>query len=192
MEFPLLFHCLDISFTRPQKSSQLDIPKLFGLETLNQLKAPETPAIEERKTVPQRLHAREQISVSRPGTGCRAQAEARLLGSDRMYWMELRIKLYEAEVESRNKLNGDSVFLAVNSRWRACMRWSGLTFHNPMQLLARLPQDSANKTESLARADLMCKKSANYLNLAYSRLVFENGNYRIAYRPRDRAPKPRS
>ncbi|MFF9162044.1 hypothetical protein ACF081_17485 [Streptomyces longwoodensis] len=113
-----------------------------------------------------------RLRISRPATGCLAQADKRLLGDRQVRWLQVRIRLAEGEEESRTRLDRDPVFLAANARWRRCMaKTADIRAENPLQLLASLPRNTDIPTHPAVRADLHCKNATGYLNSAYDRLA---------------------
>ncbi|MEV7418465.1 hypothetical protein [Streptomyces sp. NPDC089919] len=113
-----------------------------------------------------------RMSVSRPGHGCLAEAENTVLGDGRMRWLQVRILLFEGQEQSRDDLEKDPAFQALNGRWRACMEQAGFGGKSdPVRLLtasARTAQ--ARATDPALAADLRCKGSTGYLATAYARL----------------------
>lgn len=112
-----------------------------------------------------------RMSVSRPETGCLAEAERRLLGDGRPRWMQLRVLLFEAEQEARYLVDQDPLFRAANARWAACMRGSGFPVPDPLELLESLPARTDLGAHPAARADVRCKQDVHYFHTAYARLA---------------------
>ncbi|MFE0647389.1 hypothetical protein ACFVZH_02200 [Streptomyces sp. NPDC059534] len=112
-----------------------------------------------------------RMSVSRPGEGCLAEAETRVLGDGRMRWLQVRIMLFEAQEQARDDVEKDPAFQAVTARWRACMDRSGFAGPGPAQLLASLRTADARTGSPALNADLRCKDETGYLDAAYTRLA---------------------
>ena len=110
------------------------------------------------------------LKVSRPAHGCQAEAEKRLLGDQRVRWLQLRIRLDEGDKESRQQLEKDPAFRAANARWRTCMQAAGFDHKDPMGLLTALPRGTDLSTSPAVRADVHCKADTHYLSTAYPRL----------------------
>ncbi|SED48533.1 hypothetical protein [Streptomyces sp. TLI_105] len=111
------------------------------------------------------------MSVSRPGNGCLAEAETRVLGDGRMRWLQVRIMLFEAQEQAREDVEKDPAFQAVTARWRACMDRAGFPEPDPARLLASLRTPGARATSTALAADLRCKDETGYLDTAYTRLA---------------------
>jgi hypothetical protein len=155
--------------------------RLFGLESLDDItdQAPQEPASQgeaygralfgdpEKRIVATGA----RVAVSRPATGCLAEAENRLLGDLRPRRMQLRMQLFDAERDTREQLDGDAEFRAANERWRACMKLTGVDAPDPLQLLAGLPQNADLRSNPAVHADLRCKAETGYLRTAYGRLA---------------------
>ena len=165
-----------------------DNPMPFGLESVESLTSPSTtgtsaaPTEDPTKSAkysrallgdPTRLITARgaQLTVSRPATGCLAEAEQRLLGTGRARWIQLRILLFEAEQESLRQVNNDPGFRAVNARWQQCMHKAGFSWSDPQQLLNGLPRTTDLRTHPATRADVRCKNETGYLAVAYPRLA---------------------
>ncbi|MGY0003102.1 hypothetical protein [Micromonospora sp. I033] len=160
-------------------------PRPFGLESLDAPDADRARSVREEQRPDavaytralygdpeKRLSGRgERLSVSRPATGCLAEAEQRLLGDARQRWIQLRVLLFEAEQRSRDLLDQDSGFRAANAGWRRCMNRAGFTAPDPLRLLATLPAGTDVRTHPATRADTRCKASTGYLRIAYTRLA---------------------
>ncbi|GHI40621.1 hypothetical protein [Streptomyces violascens] len=58
------------------------------------------------------------IPVTRLADACQAEAEQRLLGSDRPHWLQYRIQLGDGEKEERQQLEQDREFRTVTELWR--------------------------------------------------------------------------
>ncbi|MFD7975796.1 hypothetical protein [Streptomyces sp. NPDC059071] len=112
-----------------------------------------------------------RLSVSRPGDGCLAEAETRLLGDGRMRWLQVRIRLFEAQEDARQEVEKDSAFRAVTTRWRECMDRAGIKAEDPVQVQRSLRSDEERRTGPVAAADLRCKAETGYLTTAYERLA---------------------
>ncbi|MEV4426659.1 hypothetical protein AB0K23_15000 [Streptomyces sp. NPDC049602] len=111
------------------------------------------------------------MSVSRPGNGCLAEAEKRVLGDGRMRWLQVRIMLFEAQEHARGDVEKDPAFKAVTARWRTCMDRAGFPGPGPAQLLASLHTLEARASSTALAADLRCKDETGYLDTAYTRLA---------------------
>ncbi|GAA2756846.1 hypothetical protein [Actinopolymorpha rutila] len=111
------------------------------------------------------------LKVTRPATGCQADAEKRLLGDGRLRWLQLRLQVGDGEKESRQRLEKDAAFRAANQRWQQCMRQAGIKVNDPLQLLQGLPADTDVRTNPATRADVHCKADTGYLATAYTRLA---------------------
>ncbi|MEV7563964.1 hypothetical protein [Streptomyces tanashiensis] len=112
------------------------------------------------------------MKVSRPGDGCLAEGETRVLGDGRMRWLQVRIMLFEAQEQARADLEKDPEFRALNGRWRACMDEAGFTGRtDPARLLGALRTEAARHADGSLTADLRCKESTGYLPTAYARLA---------------------
>ncbi|CAL9443973.1 hypothetical protein [Streptomyces sp. enrichment culture] len=113
----------------------------------------------------------EVIRVTRPATGCLAEAQEHLLGEDgRVRDLTLRLVLDQGERDAVRALRKDAAQRAVTARWRACMAEAGITADDPVRLAADLPT-GADATHPSARADLACKARTGYLERAYTRLA---------------------
>ncbi|MFF0426820.1 hypothetical protein [Streptomyces sp. NPDC004520] len=112
-----------------------------------------------------------RMSVSRPGNGCLAEAETRVLGDGRMRWLQVRIMLFEAQEQARKDVEKDPAFKAVTARWRTCMDRAGFTGPDPAQLLASLHTPEARASSTALATDLRCKDETGYLDTAYTRLA---------------------
>ena len=155
--------------------------RLFGLESLDDLedRSPQEPAPQgeaygralfgdpDKRVVATGA----RVVVSRPATGCLAEAEYRLLGDLRLRRMQLRMQLFDAERDTREQLEGDAQFRAANERWRACMALTGVDAPDPLQLLAGLPGNADVRSHPAVQADLRCKAETGYLRTAYGRLA---------------------
>ncbi|GAA2818614.1 hypothetical protein [Streptomyces showdoensis] len=112
-----------------------------------------------------------RLSVSRPGEGCLAEAEERLLGEGRMRWLQVRIRLFEAQEDARRKVEEDSAFRAATARWRACMDRARVKAQDPVQVQRSLRSEEERRSGPVAAADLRCKAETGYLTTAYRRLA---------------------
>lgn len=116
-----------------------------------------------------------RVAVSRPATGCLAEAEHGLLGDLRPRRMQLRMQLFDAERDTREQLDRDAEFQAANARWRACVNGTGVDAPDPLTLLADLPGDADLRAHPAVLADLLadlrCKAETGYLPTAYGRLT---------------------
>ncbi|MEU8524757.1 hypothetical protein AB0C77_04025 [Streptomyces sp. NPDC048629] len=112
------------------------------------------------------------MKVSRPGNGCLAEAETRILGDGRMRWLQVRIMLFEAQEQARADLEKDPAFKSATTRWQQCMKRHGFAGQrDPQQLLMSLRDDQARRGNPLLNADLSCKHDTGYLDTAYTRLA---------------------
>ncbi|MFJ1968989.1 hypothetical protein ACIO93_09980 [Streptomyces sp. NPDC087903] len=112
------------------------------------------------------------LRVSRPATGCLAEAQTRLLGDGgRIRNLALRVQLDQGERDSLQELDKDPAFRAVNTRWRACMARAGITAETPGKLAGSLPPGTDVTTHPSVRADVECKERTGYLERAYARLA---------------------
>ncbi|MET8910357.1 hypothetical protein [Micromonospora sp. NPDC004551] len=160
-------------------------PRPFGLESLDSPDTGEAPAVREEQRPDAAAYTRalygdpkkrlvgrgKWLSASRPGAGCLAEAEQRLMGDARQRWIQLRVLLFEAEQRSRDLLDRDAEFQAANREWQRCMQRTGITASDPLRLLAALPAGSDVRTHPATRADTRCKTSTGYLRIAYTRLA---------------------
>jgi hypothetical protein len=159
-------------------------PFPFGLESLTQdgpaQTAPqpsETPRGEDFDEAlfgdpEQRVTARgAELEVSRPATGCLAEADQRLLGDGRVRWMELTIQLFEAQQAARERLDQDPAFLNLTARWQRCMHQAGFPVRDPREVMALLPADAELTAEPAAVADIQCKRDTDFLADAYAALA---------------------
>lgn len=161
-------------------------PKPFGLESLSvpvvptESEGPKTGTRSDSTAFTRALYGDDdqrvkvsgaKVWVSRPATGCVAEAEKRLLGNGRQRWIQLRIIFFEAEREARRQLDDDRAFQALNERWRACMRQDGHDLADPLRVLSTLPPRADLAANPLARADLDCKARTDYFATAYARLA---------------------
>jgi len=157
-------------------------PMPFGLESLRTPPEPDQPPAEERQGTAfmralhgdpnKRIRAKGRyVQVSRPANGCLAEAEERLLGDDRLRWLEVRIHVADGEREAREQLEGDAVFREANERWRQCMHRRGFEQNDPVSLLSGIPRGTVLRNHFAARADIRCKGDTDYLTTAYARLA---------------------
>lgn len=105
------------------------------------------------------------MKVTRPGNGCLADAEKRVLGDGRMRWLQVRIMLFEAQEQARADVEKDPAFRNATGRWRQCMERAGFPGQRDPLGLPRVPSDAVLK------ADLRCKSETGYLTTAYTRLA---------------------
>ncbi|MEU2232086.1 hypothetical protein [Streptomyces vietnamensis] len=112
-----------------------------------------------------------RLSVSRPGEGCLAEAETRVLGDGRMRWLQVRILLFEAQEQARKDVEKDPEFRAATTRWRECMDRNKVKAQDPVQVQNSLRSAEARRTSPVAAADLRCKAETGYLTTAYNRLA---------------------
>ncbi|MGJ5893920.1 hypothetical protein ACSCBZ_18455 [Streptomyces niveiscabiei] len=160
-----------------------DRPTAFGLESLTAPRpAVSSPAPTEESPDPaftralfgdpdERISAAgKTIRVSRPADGCLAEAEKRLLGADRLRWLQLRIQLGDGEKEARQQLDKDPRFRTATDRWRRCLHTAGYDHKDPVALMYSLPRGTDPARSPLVRADLRCKQDTDYLTTAYTRL----------------------
>ncbi len=155
--------------------------RLFGLESVDDLdvRPPEEPSSQGEAygralfgDPDKRIVATgARVAVSRPATGCLADAENRLLGDLRPRRMQLRMQLFDAERDTREQLDGDAKFRTANERWRACMALAGVDAQDPLQLLTDLAEGTGPRSNPAVLADLRCKTETDYLRTAYDRLA---------------------
>ncbi|MFI8765017.1 hypothetical protein ACIGN6_08860 [Streptomyces sp. NPDC053792] len=112
-----------------------------------------------------------RLSVSRPGNGCLAEAETRLLGDGRMRWLQVRILLFEAQEQARKDVEKDSAFRTATTRWRECMDRAKVKAEDPVRVQMSLRSDADRRSSPVAAADLRCKTETGYLATAYHRLA---------------------
>ncbi|MFE2013115.1 hypothetical protein [Streptomyces sp. NPDC059491] len=112
-----------------------------------------------------------RLSVSRPGEGCLAEAETRVLGDGRIRWLQVRIMLFEAQEQTRKDVEKDPAFRAATARWRECMDRNRVKAQDPVQVQNALRTAEARRTDPVAAADLRCKAETGYLTTAYGRLA---------------------
>ncbi|WP_043669377.1 hypothetical protein [Streptomyces xylophagus] len=160
-----------------------DHPLPFGLESLTADTAAPAPAASERQEskaflaalygpADRRISAKgKSIKVSWPAEGCQAEAEKRLLGSERPRWLQVRIELGEGEQQARENLDKDPSFRTANARWARCALAAGVESDDPVHLLNSLPRDTDFATSPVAKADVRCKSDTGYLRTAYTRLA---------------------
>lgn len=160
-----------------------DHPLPFGLESLTSDTAGPAPAASEQQEskaflaalygpADRRISAKgKSIKVTWPAEGCQAEAEKRLLGSERARWLQVSIELGEGEQQARKNLDKDPDFRAADARWAHCMRVAGVETDDPVNLLASLPRDTDFATSPVAKADTRCKSDTDYLRTAYTRLA---------------------
>ncbi|WP_225799644.1 hypothetical protein [Streptomyces sp. NK15101] len=180
--------------TPPAGSGGDERPRPFGLETPPSSSAPSAPA-EPGETPPKpgspetspaytkalfgdenkrvTVEGELGMSVSRPGDGCLAEAETRLLGDSRARWLRTRILLFEGQEQTRAALEKDPRFRDATGRWQQCMDRAGFPGQrDPQALLKSLPSQRARLGgRDVLRADLRCKSTTGYLTVAYTRLA---------------------
>ncbi|MEU7023611.1 hypothetical protein ABZ990_23540 [Streptomyces sp. NPDC046203] len=113
------------------------------------------------------------MSVSRPGNGCLADAEIRMLGDGRPRWLQVQIELFEGQEQARAAVEKDPDFQSATGRWRQCMDRAGFPAQrDPETLLQTLPDQKARlKGRDVLKSDLRCKSETGYLTVAYTRLA---------------------
>lgn len=165
--------------------SEVDRPQLFGLESLARKQGspakaatPETPqgeaygrALFGEESTRISVTGADGVFVSRPGNGCLAQAEERLVGDQRRRQIELRLQLASVETEAENRLYQDEEFRRVHGAWQDCMSDAGFELTSPLQVFADLRPGQDVATLPVAQADIGCKEQQRYLDVAYSRLA---------------------
>ncbi|MGW6394375.1 hypothetical protein ACWFR1_28620 [Streptomyces sp. NPDC055103] len=112
-----------------------------------------------------------RLSVSRPGNGCLAEAETRLLGDGRMRWLQVRILLFEAQEQARKDVEKDPAFRTATARWRECMDRAKVKAEDPVRVQRSLRTEADQRSSPVAAADLRCKAETGYLTTAYERLA---------------------
>ena len=110
------------------------------------------------------------FTVSKPGNGCLADAETRLLGADRNKLTGLRIKLKEASENATSRMFRDSKFLDAQRKWSKCMKSAGFKITDPTQVLGTLTSASL-PSQPIAVADVHCKENTGFLSTAYARFA---------------------
>ena len=123
----------------------------------------------------------DRLGMSLPADGCEAEAEHRLLGDQRQRALELRLRIYDGERETRERVDGDPAFVAAGERWRRCVSRSGVQARTPGELLDSLPGDLDLATNSAVRVDVRCKQETGYLDTAYARLAVLQQNWLDAH-----------
>ncbi|GGS99882.1 hypothetical protein [Streptomyces chromofuscus] len=120
-----------------------------------------------------RISARNKvIRVTRPATGCLAEAQTRLLGEDgRQRDLTLRLVLDQGERDAVERLADDAAFRAADTDWLTCMADAGIEASNPRDFAQDLPRDTDLADDPSVAADLTCKKRTRYLERAYGRLA---------------------
>ncbi|MFD3573179.1 hypothetical protein [Streptomyces sp. NPDC058644] len=162
-------------------------PAPFGIETLNLPNSADRPGTQPAERPrgkafgralygdPQRkISARnKEITVSRPATGCLADAERRLLGEGGpRRALTLQLRLDQGERDALRTLGKDHAFRGATARWRSCMRQAGFpAAKDPQRLAAALRPDTPLAEQPAARADVTCKRATGYLERAYARLA---------------------
>ncbi|MFJ4467084.1 hypothetical protein ACIP2X_06100 [Streptomyces sp. NPDC089424] len=119
-----------------------------------------------------RISARNKVvRVTRPATGCLAEAQTRLLGEDgRERDLALRLVLDQGERDAAASLAGDAAARAADRDWRRCMAEAGIQASDPRAFAQRLPKDKDLTGDPSVTADLDCKKQTRYLERGYGRL----------------------
>ncbi|MFI2739020.1 hypothetical protein [Streptomyces sp. NPDC018711] len=112
-----------------------------------------------------------RLGVSRPGNGCMAEAETRLLGDGRMRWLQVRILLFEGQEQAREDVEKDPAFRTATARWRECMDRAKVKAEDPVRVQASLRSEAERRTSPVAAADVRCKAEIGYLTTAYRRLA---------------------
>jgi len=162
-------------------------PALFGVESLDPsggaTGAPEPQPSEQRRGegFDRALYGDPDLSISarnkvlrvtRPATGCLAEAQTRLQGeAGRKQDLTLRMQLDQGERDALQALEKDPAFRTLTTRWRACMRRAGVTADDPRELIGDLPRGTDPATSPAIRTDVKCKESTGYLKAAYGRLA---------------------
>jgi len=161
-------------------------PALFGIETLDPptgAAEPEPRPTEQRRgedfdrmlygDPDRRISARNKVvRVTRPATGCLADAQTRLQGkAGRKKDLTLRMRLDQGERDALQALEKDSAFRAVTARWRACVARAGINAADPRELAGDLPRGTDPTTSPSLRTDVKCKERTGYLKRAYGRLA---------------------
>ncbi|MFJ3338707.1 hypothetical protein [Streptomyces sp. NPDC086766] len=113
----------------------------------------------------------ERLSVSAPAEGCLAEAEQRMLGDQRVRWMQLQILLQEAQQDALGMVMRDRLFRAANARWSACMHRAGFELASPSEVAAHSQPGKDAGSSRLPPADVRCKERDDYLSVAYTRLA---------------------
>ncbi|MFF0472946.1 hypothetical protein [Streptomyces sp. NPDC004284] len=112
-----------------------------------------------------------RLGVSRPGNGCMAEAETRLLGDGRMRWLQVRILLFEGQEQAREDVEKDPAFRTATTRWRECMDRAKVKVEDPVRVQMSLRSEAERRTSPVAAADVRCKAETGYLATAYRRLA---------------------
>ncbi|MEU2721758.1 hypothetical protein [Streptomyces smyrnaeus] len=112
-----------------------------------------------------------ELKVTRPATGCQADAERRLSGNARVRLLELRLLLGDGEKHSRGAVAKDADLRKVNRAWQKCMARAGHDQKNPMGVVKKLKPGEDVRKSPLAQADLECKETTDYLATAYKALA---------------------
>ncbi|MEU3555797.1 hypothetical protein [Streptomyces fragilis] len=121
-----------------------------------------------------RISARNKaIRVTRPATGCLAEAQARLLGGEdaRRRELGLRLTLDQGERDAVAALADDPALRAADAEWSACMADQGVKASSPAAFARKLPEGTDLGTDPSVAADLGCKQRTDYLERAYGRLA---------------------
>ncbi|MGW5768667.1 hypothetical protein ACWEVY_05910 [Streptomyces longwoodensis] len=139
----------------------------------------------------QRISARNKvIRVSRPATGCLAEAQTRLLGpGGRQRDLTLRLQLDQGERGALQALARDPVYRRVTARWRTCVQQAGVKAQDPQSLAAGLSPDRPLTAQPAACVDVNCKQSTGYLRHAYGRLAVMQERWLNAHRETEDAWK---
>ncbi|MFE7409206.1 hypothetical protein [Streptomyces laurentii] len=179
--------------TAPAGAGEDARPRTFGLETPPSTTIPAPPEAEEAPPKPGSPEAspafgkalfgdeakrvtvkgKAGMSVSRPGNGCLADAETRMLGDGRARWLQVQIELFEGQEQARAEVEKDPAFQSATGRWRQCMERAGFPAQrDPQALLRTLPNQKARlKGRDILKSDLRCKSETGYLTVAYTRLA---------------------
>ncbi|MGW0606389.1 hypothetical protein [Streptomyces sp. NPDC002640] len=113
------------------------------------------------------------IRVTRPATGCLAEAQTRLLGGReaRQRDLALRLSLDQGERDAVAGLARDPALRTADEDWSACMADEGVQATTPATFAQRLPEGTDLATDPSVTADLRCKQRTDYLTRAYGRLA---------------------
>ncbi|MDR7279080.1 hypothetical protein [Catenuloplanes atrovinosus] len=110
----------------------------------------------------------ESLEITIPTTGCRAEAEVRLAGANRVPLQEARVALFDAERESLDRLETDGEYAGLRAEWAECMKGAGIDAADPAALPVSGPDPAADPG---VRADLRCKADTDFLDRAYRRMA---------------------
>ncbi|MER5478878.1 hypothetical protein ABT026_18200 [Streptomyces sp. NPDC002734] len=127
-----------------------------------------------------RISARNKaIRVTRPATGCLAEAQTRLLGGKdaRRRDLDLRLVLDQGERDASAALADDPGLRTADADWSACMADQGVKAATPARFAQRLPEGTDLATDPSVAADLDCKRRTDYLERAYGRLAALQRNW---------------